>query len=85
MGFKPIDKRILFYYMENRMKPVNFRVVNSSERVICDNVRNVQVIDGVEYVFVRREGRASTHLMRKGALVKDETRQKVKWSMVLLV
>jgi hypothetical protein len=59
------------------MKPVYFKVVTSGERVVCEDVRNVQVIDGVEYIFVRREGQTRTHLMRKGALVKD-TKQMIK-------
>lgn len=52
------------------MKPVMFKNRMNGEKVICEDIRNVQVIDGVEYIFVRRAGQDRTHLMRREALEK---------------
>lgn len=52
------------------MKPVMFENRVSHERVICDDVRRVQVIDGVEFLQVRRQNEQRQFLMRKDILQK---------------
>ena len=55
------------------MKSVMFRNRMNGENVICDDIRKVEVIDGVQYIFVRRLGQDRTYLMRKEALEKIST------------
>ena len=43
----------------------------NGERFVCDNVRTVEVIDGVEYLVVHRPNEHRTFKMRKDALEKD--------------
>jgi hypothetical protein len=53
------------------MKPVTFvNKLNRSDRVICDNTRLTQWIDGVEYLAVRRENSPRIFLMRRDSLEK---------------
>jgi len=42
----------------------------NGERFVCDDVRDVHVIDDVEYLLVRRPGSDRKFLMRKEALEK---------------
>ena len=61
---------------ENAMKSVNFKNRMNGERVVCDNIRDVKVIDGVEYLTVRKVENNRQFLMRKEALekVKEDKR-----------
>lgn len=52
------------------MKSVTFKNRMNGEKVICEDVRDVHVIDGVEYLVVRRFGTDRKFLMRKEALEK---------------
>jgi len=52
------------------MKPIMFENIRTRERVVCDNLRNVSVIDGEEYIAVRRENEQRVFLIKKTALVK---------------
>lgn len=53
------------------MKSVTFvNKLNRSDRVICDNVRLSQWVDGVEYLAVRREHSPRIFLMRRDVLEK---------------
>ncbi len=52
------------------MKPILFKVIVNNERVICDNVKDVRVIDGVEYLVVHRQDNARSFMMRRDALEK---------------
>ena len=52
------------------MKSVTFENPMNRERVICEDTRNIEVIDGVEYYKVHRVGQDRTFLMRKEVLVK---------------
>jgi hypothetical protein len=54
------------------MKPVTFIVERSKERVICEDTRDVRVIDGVEYLTVHREDSHRSFLMRRDSLKKIE-------------
>ena len=45
------------------------------ERVECDNVRDVEVIDGVEYLRVRKPNTARQFLMRKDSLEKIKPKE----------
>lgn len=40
----------------------------TGEQFVCDNINDVQQIDGVEYLLVRRHGTDRLLLMRKDAL-----------------
>ena len=58
------------------MKPVVFENRVSHERVICDDVKRVQVIDGVEFLQVRRQNKQRQFLMRKDSLQKIVDKKK---------
>jgi hypothetical protein len=51
------------------MKPVIFENPRTRERVICDDVRNVAVIEGEEYLTVHRVNEQRTFLIRRTAVV----------------
>ena len=53
------------------MKPITLVNRYNNERYICENVRETQFIDDVEYLRVRRPGDNRWFLMRKEVLVKD--------------
>lgn len=53
------------------MKSMTFKNRMNGERFVCDNVRTVEVIDGVEYLIVHRPNEHRTFKMRKDALEKD--------------
>jgi hypothetical protein len=55
------------------MKPMTFKTRMNGERYVCDDVRTVEVIDGVEYLYVHRPNESRLFKMRKDALVKDDT------------
>jgi hypothetical protein len=56
------------------MKTMTFKNRFNSERFICDDVRQIETIDSIEYLIVRRPGADRRFLMRKDALerVKEE-------------
>jgi hypothetical protein len=54
------------------MKPTKFKILRTGEIVICDNIREVQIIEEIEYLTVRRINNSRTFLMRKEALVRVE-------------
>jgi hypothetical protein len=56
------------------MKPMTFKNRFNNERFVCDDVRAVENIDGVEYLLVHRPNEQRIFKMRKDALerVKDE-------------
>ena len=56
------------------MKPIAMKNMLNGESLICPDRRAVQVIDGVEYLIVRRPGSDRQFLMRKEVLVKDDTK-----------
>jgi hypothetical protein len=58
------------------MKPITFENRVSHERVICDDVRQVQTIDGVEFLQVRRQNEQRHFLMRKDSLQKIVDKKK---------
>jgi len=53
------------------MKPVILKNPINGEQVICDDTRDVKVIDGVEYFLVRRHNAPRQFLMRKDALIRE--------------
>jgi hypothetical protein len=52
------------------MKPVLLVNPRTNERYICENIRDVKIIEGVVYIEVHRENSPRLHLMRRDALVK---------------
>ena len=48
--------------------PVELLNPINGERWLCDNLRAVHSIAGIEYLAVRRAGQARQHLMRKESL-----------------
>lgn len=52
------------------MKPVILRNKLNGEEFICSNLKQVDVIDGVEYLIVNRYGSDRSFLMRKDVLEK---------------
>jgi hypothetical protein len=53
------------------MKAVTMRNQFNNERVVCDDVRDIRLIEGIEYLVVRhQENTNRTFLMRKDALQK---------------
>jgi hypothetical protein len=55
------------------MKPMTFRNILNGERFVCDDVRTVEVIDGVEYLIVHRPDEHRVFKMRKDVLEKINT------------
>ena len=53
------------------MKPMTFKNRMNNERFVCDDVRTVEVIDGVEYLIVHRPNEHRVFKMRKDVLEKD--------------
>ncbi len=53
------------------MKTMTFKNRLNGERFICDDVRAVEVIDGVEYLIVHRPNEHRMFKMRKDVLEKD--------------
>ncbi len=53
------------------MKPMTFKNRMNNERFVCDDVRTVEVIDGVEYLIVHRPNEHRMFKMRKDVLEKD--------------
>ena len=58
---------------ETAMKAITFKNRFNNERVVCKDIREVQVIDGIEYLLVSKTIQDRKFLMRKDALerVKD--------------
>jgi hypothetical protein len=54
---------------EYTVKSITFKNKFNGERVVCKDIKAVQVIDGVEYLLVTTL-QNRTHLMRKDALEK---------------
>jgi hypothetical protein len=59
------------------MKSVNFKNKMNGERVVCENIRDVKVIDGVEYLTVHKQGNDRQFLMRREALERVKEERKV--------
>ena len=57
------------------MKQTVYENKFNQEKVACWNPREVEVIDGVEYLKVHRFGSDRTFLMRKDSLVKVPEKQ----------
>ena len=51
------------------MKPVIFENPRTRERVICDDVHNISVIEGEEYLTVHRVNEQRVFLIRRTAVV----------------
>jgi len=50
------------------MKPIVYENPRNHERVICDNVRDVRIIDGIEYLSVHRINENRQFLVRRDAI-----------------
>jgi hypothetical protein len=59
------------------MKPVIFENKLNRERVVCDDTRLSQWVDGVEYLAVHRENSPRMFLMRKDSLQKVKLKEKM--------
>lgn len=55
------------------MKPMTLKNLLNGEKFVCDNFRQVEVIDGIEYLIVRRPNEQRVFKMRKDVLIKDNT------------
>jgi hypothetical protein len=53
------------------MKSMTFKNRMNGERFVCDDVRTVEVIEGVEYLIVHRPNEHRVFKMRKDVLEKD--------------
>ncbi len=58
------------------MKPVMFKNRMNSDKFICEDTRKVEVIDGVEYIYVHKINEQRSYLMRKEAL--ERVKEKIK-------
>ena len=58
------------------MKPVMFKNRMNSDKVVCDDTRKVETIDGVEYLVVHKLDNKRPFLMRKDAL--EKVKEKIK-------
>ena len=57
------------------MKPVTFKNRMNNDKFICDDTRQVQNIDGIEYIIVHKPDNKRPFLMRKDAL--ERVKEKV--------
>jgi hypothetical protein len=55
------------------MKPVVFENTRTRERVVCDDVRNIAVIEGEEYLTVHRVNEQRAFLIKRNALARVKT------------
>jgi hypothetical protein len=55
------------------MKPVHLRNSLNGERFVCEDIRAVDEIEGVEYLLVHRPNETRVFKMRRDVLVKDTT------------
>ena len=55
---------------ENALKTITFKNRFNGERVVCKDLKAVQVIDGIEYLLVSKTVQDRKFLMRKDALEK---------------
>ena len=55
---------------ETAMKTITFKNRFNGERVVCNDTKAVQVIDGIEYLLVSKTIQDRKFLMRKDALEK---------------
>ena len=55
------------------MKPVMFENPRTRERVVCDDLRNISVIEGEEYLTVHRVNEQRVFLIKRTALVRVKT------------
>ncbi len=58
------------------MKPVMFKNRMNSDKVVCEDTRKVETIDGVEYLVVHKLDNKRPFLMRKDAL--EKVKEKIK-------
>ena len=59
------------------MKPITFKVLRTNEIVVCEDVKDIRVIEDVEYLTVHKENNQRSFLMRKDALEKVSIKKKV--------
>jgi hypothetical protein len=52
------------------MKSTMFKNIFNNDQFICEDVRTIEVIDGVDYLVVHRPGEQRMFKMRKDALEK---------------
>ena len=59
------------------MKPIMFKNRMNNDKFICEDTRRVEIIDGVEYIYVHKINEQRSYLMRKEALerVKEKFKQ----------
>jgi len=58
------------------MRPITLKNRLNNDRFICDDIKITEIIDGVEYLLVKRLGENRKFLMRKEALEKVDTAEK---------
>ena len=59
------------------MKSVFLKNPVNGEKFICDDVKDIKIIEGIEYLTVHRHNNERLFLMRKDALKKDDTVKKL--------
>ena len=59
------------------MKQITFKVLRTNEIVVCEDVKDIRVIEDVEYLTVHKENNQRSFLMRKDALEKVSIKKKV--------
>ena len=57
-----------------KMKETRFENIFNHDKFACANPRDVEVIDGVQYLIVHRQDNNRPQLMRKDALKKIENK-----------
>ena len=60
-------------HKETAMKAITFKNRFNGEKVVCKDIKAVQVIDGIEYLLVSKTIQDRKFLMRKDALEKIKT------------
>jgi hypothetical protein len=52
------------------MKSITFKNKLNGEQFVCDNIKNVETIDGIDYIVVHRPDNTRQFLMKKDILEK---------------
>lgn len=60
------------------MKEITFQNIFNQELVKCDNPKDIEIIDGVEYIRVTKSDKQKSFLMRKDSLKRITSKKTTK-------
>ena len=75
-GFEPLGGSSILSgpaKRRNKMKTVYLKNKLNGEKFVCENMKNIESIEGVDYLLVHRHGQNRNFLMRLDILEKDNS------------